>query len=154
SRPIHARLKIGCLLEDSCKNRRFSYGKDRKQGYSVSMNKLDTAKRVAIVAALVEGSSVRSTCRMTGACKPAVLKLLADLGGACARYHDQHVRGLEPQQLQCDEIWAFIMAKDRNVRPELKGRPGIGSVWTWTCVDPISKLVVAYHVGTRNTDCA
>jgi hypothetical protein len=68
------------------------------------MNKLTQAKRVQIVSALVEGNSVRAACRMTGACKKAVLKLLVDLGTACARYQDEHLRNLPCTHIQCDEI--------------------------------------------------
>jgi len=79
------------------------------------MNRLDTKTRTQIVAALVEGNSVRATCRMTGAAKGTVLKLLAALGAACDDFQDKAIRGLSTKRLQCDEIWSFCYAKDRNV---------------------------------------
>ena len=82
------------------------------------MNKLSTAKRAAVVAALVEGNSIRATSRMTDVSKPTILKLLADLGEACAAYHDATVRELRCQCLQVDEIWSFVGAKAKNV-PEV-----------------------------------
>lgn len=113
----------------------------------VSMNKLSTADRSRIVAALVEGNSIRATCRMTGAAKGTVTKLLADLGKACAAYHDEHVRGLICKRVQCDEIWSFVGAKMKNV-PEEKIEEW-GDVWTWTAIDADSKLIVSYLVGQR-----
>jgi hypothetical protein len=71
------------------------------------MNCLSTEKRAHVVSALIEGNSVRATVRMTGVCKDTVLKLLVDLGTACAAYHNAHVRNLRPQRVQCDEIWNF-----------------------------------------------
>ncbi len=117
------------------------------------MRVLDTAARVRIVSALVEGCSIRATCRMTGAAKGTILKLLADLGTACREYHDAHVRNLRSQRVQCDEIWSFVGAKDKNVLPDEEGF-GRGSVWTWTALDPDSKLIASYHVGTRDAGCA
>jgi IS1 family transposase len=119
----------------------------------VSMNVLDTTKRKQVVACLVEGNSIRATCRMTDVAKGTVLKLLADLGLACLEYHDAHVRNLRSQRIQCDEIWSFIGAKDKNVLPDETGF-GRGSVWTWTALDPETKLIASYHVGTRDAGCA
>lgn len=118
------------------------------------MNKLAQAKRVQVIAALVEGNSVRATCRMTGVCKKAVLKLLVDLGSACARYQDEHLRGLPCQRIQCDEIWSFCYAKEKNVPDEYKGKLGFGDVWTWVAIDADSKLIVSYLVGKRSAEYA
>src|SRR5580698_9484302 len=98
------------------------------------MNTLDATTRTRIVSALVEGNSIRATCRMTGAAKGTVLKLLADLGAASREYHDTHVRGLKCRRVQCDEIWSFVGAKDKNVLPDEEGY-GRGSIWTWTALD-------------------
>ena len=117
------------------------------------MRLLDTAARVRVVSALVEGCSIRATCRMTGVAKGTVLKLLADLGTACRTYHDANVRGLKSQRIQCDEIWSFCGAKDKNVLPDEQGF-GRGSIWTWTAIDADTKLIAGYHVGTRDAGCA
>lgn len=71
------------------------------------MNKLPTAKRTQVVAALVEGNGLRATARMTGVARMTIEKLLRDLGTACAIYHDENVRALHSRRVQCDEIWAF-----------------------------------------------
>lgn len=113
------------------------------------VNKLTTEKRVQIVKALIEGNGIRPTCRMTGAAKRTVLRLLVELGTACQIYHDTYVRGLRSQRVQCDEIWSFIGAKDANVFEDEVGF-GRGSVWTWTAIDADSKLCISYLVGLRD----
>ncbi|WP_353073887.1 IS1 family transposase [Tunturiibacter gelidiferens] len=112
------------------------------------MNRLNIADRTRVVAALVEGNSIRATCRMTGVSKPTVLKLLADLGKACATYHDEHVRQVPSKRVQCDEIWSFVGAKQKNVT-EGQMETGCGDVWTWTALDADSKLMVSWLVGQR-----
>jgi IS1 family transposase len=111
------------------------------------MNRLSQADRTRVVAALVEGNSIRATCRMTDVSKPTVLKLLADLGKVCAAYHDEHVRGLQSKRIQCDEIWSFVGAKMKNVSEEKAEE--WGDVWTWTALDADSKLIVSWLVGQR-----
>ncbi len=114
------------------------------------MNKLNTADRVAVIAALVEGNSIRSTARMTGVSKPTILKLLGDIGCACAAYHNDHVRNVKAKRVQCDEIWSFCYAKQKNVPDKLKGVFGVGDVWTWTALDADTKLIVSYMIGLRD----
>src|SRR5437870_1089991 len=99
------------------------------------MNRLSTSERARIVGALVEGMSVRAACRMTGAAKGTVLKLLGDLGEACTAYQDATLRNLDSLRLECDEIWSFCGAKNINVPAERRGEPGIGDVWTWVALD-------------------
>lgn len=117
------------------------------------MNCLSTEKRIQIVAAITEGNSLRSTQRMTGVSKVTILKLLADLGSACAEYHHRKVRNLRVRRLQCDEIWAFVGAKAKNVSLEKK-LEGWGDVWTWTAIDADTKLCVSYLAGGRDSSWA
>jgi IS1 family transposase len=119
----------------------------------VSMNSLSQDERIRIVAALVEGNSLRSVSRMTGIARNTITKLLVDLGEACMQYHDTHVRNLKVRRLQCDEIWAYVGAKARNVSVEKK-EIGWGDVWTWVGLDADTKLVVGYLVGGRGADWA
>jgi len=113
------------------------------------MNCLSVEKRTQVVSALIEGNSVRATVRMTGVCKDTVLKLLVDLGTACASYHNKYVRNLRPQRVQCDEIWNFCYAKAKNA-PDDKVALGAGDVWTWIAIDADSKLGISYLVGKRH----
>src|ERR1700733_591198 len=118
------------------------------------MNRLPMSKRVAVVSALVEGNSLRSTCRMTGVAMNTALKLLADLGEACAQFHEEHVRNVRAKRIQCDEIWQFVYAKAKNVPEEKQGIFGFGDVWTWTAIDADTKLMVSYLVGARTPHMA
>jgi IS1 family transposase len=106
-------------------------------------------QKTRVVAALVEGNSVRSTVRLTGVAKNTVLKLVLDLADACAAYHNRHVRNLKVRRLQCDEIWQFVGSKAKNTTPEKK-EVGWGDVWTWTALDADTKLCVSYLVGGRD----
>src|SRR5712691_5181095 len=114
------------------------------------MNKLSTAKRSQVVAALVEGVSVRATCRMTGVAKGTVLKLLVDVGEACERYQDEKLRGLKCRRIQCDEMWQYVYAKAKNVPADHAGEFGYGDVWTWIALDADTKLVPSWAVGRRD----
>jgi len=124
------------------------------QAYRVSMNKLSTENRRAVVSALVEGCSIRSTVRMTGVAKNAVTKLLVDLGQVCSDFQDQTLRNLQCKRLQLDEIWSFCYAKSKNVPEEKRGEFGYGDVWTWAALDADTKLVPSWLVGSRDAGCA
>src|SRR5690348_14632498 len=113
------------------------------------MNCLDTKTRCQVISCLLEGCSIRATVRMTGAAKNTIVKLLADMGCACAAYHHKHVRKLRVRRLQCDEIWCFVGAKAKNVSVEKK-QEGWGDIWTWIGIDADTKLVVSYLVGGRS----
>ncbi len=118
------------------------------------MNKLSRQKRVQALAALVEGNSIRSTVRMTGISKNTIVKLLKDIGLVCAEYHNKHVRNLTCKRIQCDEIWSFCYAKQKNVPEDKKGKFGFGDVWTWTAIDADTKLIVSWYLGLRNAEHA
>lgn len=118
------------------------------------MNKLSTVKRVAVVAALVEGNSIRATARMTNVSKPTILKLLAQLGDVCTQHHDAAVRNLRTKRVECDEIWQFCYAKAKNVPEDKRDTFGFGDVWTWTALDADSKLIVSWLVGGRDAGSA
>jgi IS1 family transposase len=118
------------------------------------MNKLSLAKRVQVISALMEGSGVNATARMTGVSKPTILKLVADLGMACVAYHDKHVRNVKAKRVECDEIWSFNYCK-RATLPTAKAAPAdAGDVWTWTAIDRDSKLMISYLVGGRDAGYA
>jgi len=116
------------------------------------MNKLSIKRRARIIGCLVEGNSLRATARMTDSAKNTVVKLLVDIGQACAEYQNQTLRNLTCKRLQCDEIWSFCYAKAKNVPDEKKGQFGYGDVWTWTAICADSKLVPAWFVGNRDAE--
>jgi IS1 family transposase len=112
------------------------------------MNRLSPAKRKAVIAALVEGNSIRATCRMTGVAKNTVVKLLMDMGTVCSIHQDRLMRNLDCKRIQVDEVWTFVYAKQKNV-PETK-RDEAGDVWTWVAIDADTKLVPTYRIGARD----
>ena len=116
------------------------------------MNKLSVQDRVQILDALSEGVGINATSRVTGKSKNTILKLLADTGAACAAYQDQAMRGLTIKQIQVDEIWNFIGAKQKNVTVD--HAEGYGDCYTFTAIDPETKLMPCWLVGTRTAQCA
>ena len=90
---------------------------------------------------------------MTGVAKNTVAKLLVDLGTACAKYQDEHLRNLPCRRIQCDKIWSFVGAKQKNVSEEQMA-DGWGDVWTWTAIDADTKLVPCWMVGQRDIHAA
>lgn len=113
------------------------------------MNKLSLARRASILRVLLEGNSVRSTARITGAAKATVLKLLVEVGEFCSVYEDHALRNLTVNRIEADEIWAFVGAKAKNAR-----REGDGDIWTFTAIDADSKLMVSWLVGDRSAENA
>jgi IS1 family transposase len=91
---------------------------------------------------------------MTDTAINTVVKLLVDVGKACAEYQNQTLRNLKCKRLQCDEIWSFCYAKAKNVPEDKKGQFGYGDVWTWTGICADSKLVPAWLIGDRTFETA
>lgn len=123
----------------------------------VNMNRLTPAKRKAVVACLVEGNSIRATVRMTGVAKNTIVKLLVDLGDACAKYQDSAIRNINAKRVQADEIWSFCYAKKKTVQADpsiLERNADAGDVWTWTAIDADSKLMISWCVGDRDAATA
>lgn len=119
------------------------------------MNRLPVAKRAQMLQMLCEGNSMRSVSRLAGVSINTVSKLLVDAGKLCAAFHDEMVRNVTAQRVQCDEIWSFCYAKKKNVTEEMwKDHPDAGDVWTWTALDSDSKLIVSYLVGGRDYSSA
>jgi IS1 family transposase len=116
------------------------------------MNQLPLSKRTEIISLLVEGNSLRSTSRITGCSINTITKLLVEVGKACGKFHSDNVIHLQSKRIQCDEIWSFVYAKDKNVPSEMKEEGKVGDVWTWTGMDADSKLIVSWLVGDRTAD--
>jgi IS1 family transposase len=118
------------------------------------MNRLSIEKQAQIIGLLVEGNSLRATSRLADVSINTVTKLLVDIGTACQKYHDENVRNLTSKRVQCDEIWSFIYAKEKNLPENLRGRFGVGSIWTWVALDSDSKLAISWLVGNRDAEYA
>jgi IS1 family transposase len=118
------------------------------------MNKLPLKKRAQILGMLVEGNSIRATSRIADCSINTVTKMLVDVGTACAEYQDQALRNLPCKRVQCDEIWSFCYAKEKNVPAEMKGQFGYGDVWTWTAICADTKMIASWMVGRRDREAA
>jgi IS1 family transposase len=125
-----------------------------KSSDSGRMNKLPIEKRTQILSMLCEGSAMRAVARVADVSLNTVSKLLVDAGAVCAKFHDENVRGVKAQHVQCDEIWSFCYAKEKTLRTAKAAPAGAGSVWTWTGLDRDSKLIVSYLVGGRDAGYA
>jgi transposase-like protein len=104
--------------------------------------------QVAVIAALAEGSSIRSIERMTGINRNTIMNLGVRVGQGCAALLDSKMRGLKCNLLQFDEVWGFIGKKQKHLR--IDDDPTKGDVWTWCAIDAETKLVPAFKVGKRH----
>jgi len=118
------------------------------------MNQLSNEKRAQVVAALVEGNSIRATVRMTGVSKNTIAKLLIELGAACSEYLNKELVNLPCRRIQCDEIWSYVGAKQKNVTPQMSEQRIMGDIWTWIALDADTKLICSWLVGDRSSGCA
>ena len=112
------------------------------------MNKLKIDQKVTIINALIEGCSIRSTERMTGVHRDTIMRLLVKTGNGCGVIMDQTMRNLPCENIQVDEIWAYVGKKRSHIPTPLK-KPDIGDQWTFVALDRDSKLVPNYLVGKR-----
>lgn len=115
----------------------------------VTMNRLPIQKQAAIIRALTEGSSIRAAARMIGVSKDTVSKLLVEFGEFASIYQHHKLTDLRCDQLEIDEIWSFVGAKEQHAK-----QPGHGDIWTFTCIDATTKLMVSWLVGTRMPETA
>jgi IS1 family transposase len=118
------------------------------------MNYLTNVQRTQVIKQICEGSSIRTTVRLTGVAKNSIVKLLREIGAVCAQFHDKTLRNLPCKRIQCDEIWSFCYAKDKNVPQERRGTFGFADLWTWTAIDPDTKLIASWAVGRRDAGTA
>jgi IS1 family transposase len=120
----------------------------------IMANVLSRSDRAAVVAALVEGNSIRATSRMTGVARNTVSKLLLALASACSRYQDEALRELPCLRFEVDEIWSFVYAKAKNVPEHRKDEFGCGDVWTFAAICADTKLVPSWLVASRDAQSA
>ena len=115
------------------------------------MNRMPLAKRAQILGLLVEGMSLRTISRVADCSINTVTKLLMDVGTACAEYQNKALVNLPCKRVQCDEIWSFVGAKQKNVA---QGAAVYGDVWTWTAICADTKLIASWMVGSRDGEAA
>lgn len=114
------------------------------------MYTLSIEKKLAVIASLVEGNSVRSTERMTGAHRDTICRLLVEVGSHCTEIMDSQIRNVHCKFVQADEIWIYVGKKQKRV--EIDDSPELGDQWVFVAIDAETKLVPAYIVGKRDRD--
>jgi IS1 family transposase len=118
------------------------------------MNKLAPETRVQILTLLCEGNSMRSCSRIADVSINTVTKLLIEAGQTCAKFHDETVRDVKASRVQCDEIWSFNYAKQKNVAKAKAAPLWAGDVWTRTAIEADTKLILSYFIGGREIEDA
>lgn len=113
------------------------------------MAALTTDKQTAILGALTEGASIRSTERMTGVHRDTIMKVVSRVGGACERFMADTIQNVRCERLELDEIWCFVGKKKAQLTPT-DDQAKVGDFWTWVALDPDTKLVPHHHVGKRD----
>jgi transposase len=116
--------------------------------------RLTRERQTQIITAFIEGNSIRATARMMNVSKDTVLKLQVEAGYGSADYQDKTFRGLTCKRVQCDEVWAFCYAKQKNVPVEKQGHFGYGDVWTCTAIDEQTELIPSFTVGNHDAASA
>jgi len=122
--------------------------------YNGVMNTLDKNKRAELISVLVEGNSLRATARICDVAFNTVLKFIPQIGIACSDFQDKAFHNLTCKRIQCDEIWSFCYAKEKNLPKAKKGQFGYGDIWTWVAMDAETKLVPSFMVGNRDSQTA
>lgn len=120
----------------------------------INMNRMPLSERAKILGFLVEGMSLRAASRLADCSINTVTKLLVDVGTACAAFQDSALRNLPCKRIQCDEIWSFVGAKQKNVPAEREGEFGVGDVWMWTAICTDTKIIASWMVGDRDAVAA
>ena len=115
------------------------------------MNRLPLEKRIQILQLLVEGNSLRSCARLANVSITTVTRLLVSVGKACLKFHSQTVVKIRSQHVQCDEIWSYIYAKQKNAH---RAKKIAGDIWTWVAIDADTKLVISWYAGKRDVESA
>jgi IS1 family transposase len=116
------------------------------------MNILSFDRQVAVISALAEGLSIRSTERLTGVHRDTIMRLGVRIGQGCARYHDRMMRGLHVPLIEMDELWAFIGKKQKRVRPD--DLPEKGDAYTFLAMGAFDKAIISYWTGKRTSATA
>jgi transposase-like protein/IS1 family transposase len=110
----------------------------------ISLDKAGTILRL-----MLEGMSVRSIQRITGAHQKTILDLLVIAGEKSERIMKAKVKDIPVRDVEADELWGFVQMK-RNTRLR-KGLddPFVGDQFTYVAIERNTKLILAWHLGER-----
>ncbi len=112
--------------------------------------RIDHAKAVMVLRQILEGSSLASTQRLTGVCKDTILALLLLVGERCQRFLPAAIKNVQTNDIQVDELWAFIQCKEK-MRLRLKKGEEFGDNYTFLAIDRASKLILTHQIGKRDS---
>lgn len=115
-------------------------------------NVLSHENRLRVLAALLDGNSVRATSRMTGVHQDTISRFALAAGQGAASLHNRIARDLKCSLIEVDEQWSYCGVKQS--RKTEKHPAGFGDVWVWVAVDAVSKMVIAWHAGARDQETA
>lgn len=120
----------------------------RLENMTLPMDKVEM-----VIKLLVEGNSIRSTERITNVHRDTILRLLETVGKKCLAIQENLVRNVKVNDVQADEIWAFIGMKQKTANKQgLDDNEKVGSAYTFTAIESDSKLIVAWHLGRRTEE--
>lgn len=130
--------------------KRFTLKKDKLLGSMI----VSEEKALLCLKLLVEGNSVRSTERITGVHRTTIFSLLETVGKKCIWIQETLVRNVQVGFVEADEIWSYVAMKDKTKNAKNIQSDQIGSAYTFTAIDAETKLIVAWHLGTRTEEHA
>ncbi len=116
--------------------------------------RLPLEKATLCVHLLTEGSSIRSTERITGVHRDTICRLLRVVGAKCEDLLGRLVHGVKVADVQCDELWSYVAMKEKTKVRKQIADPAIGDAYTFLAVERESKILLAHHVGRRTSEDA
>ena len=111
----------------------------------ISIDKAET-----ILKLMLEGMSIRSIQRVTGAHQETILDLLVMAGEKCERIMNAKIKGIAVKDVEADEIWGFVQCKNRHKLHHGITDPTVGDAYTFVGIERNTKLVLAWHLGERD----
>lgn len=123
-------------------------------GYPLSVNVLPREKQRLLLRCFCRGCGIADAAEIAEISTTTARRYLERFGVAFADMHDRRVRGLHSARLQVDEIWSYVYAKAETVREMPNPPEGAGDVYTWTALDPDTKLFVSWLSGGRGEEYA
>jgi transposase-like protein/IS1 family transposase len=113
--------------------------------------RLDMEKAILALRLLLEGNSVRSIERLIGVGKKTILRLMVLAGERCERFMESFAHRLDVNDVQVDEIWAFVRCKEKTKRRKGYGEE-CGDAYCFTALERNTKMIIAWHVGKRSPE--
>jgi transposase-like protein/IS1 family transposase len=113
--------------------------------------RLPLDKALFVLKLLTEGMSIRATSRTTGVAKGTILALLVCVGEKCEELLAARLKGIEPQNVQADEIWGWVRMKEKMKQKRQINDDEIGDAYCYVAIERHTKLILAWHLGKRDS---